>query len=78
MKVKSRSGCLLNDRSDEQADRGYTAETPEAFPGPPKFTFLTLRDGNPVSEVTSECKILIPRDNVPNCKILRVVMSTNI
>ncbi len=78
VKVKSHSGCLLNDRSDEQADRGYTVETPEAFPATPKFTSLTLRVHNPVRELNSECKTLIPLDNAPNCKILRGVISTNL
>jgi hypothetical protein len=47
VKVKSHSGCLLNDRSDEQADLGYTLETPDAFLGPQKFASLTLRVRNP-------------------------------
>jgi hypothetical protein len=75
VKVKSHSGCLLNDRSDEQAYRGYTVEIPEAFPA---LTSLTLRVRNPVGELTSECKTSIPQDNAPNCKILRGVISTNL
>jgi hypothetical protein len=78
VKGKSLSGCLMNDRSDEQAECGYKVETPKAFPAPPKFTSLTLRVHNPVRELTSECKTSIPRDNAHNCKILRGVISTNL
>jgi hypothetical protein len=36
---------LLNVRSDEQVEIGYSTvtEDPEAFPGPQKFAFLSIR-----------------------------------
>jgi hypothetical protein len=34
LKVKRHTGGLLNERADEQAERGHTAEGPEICPGP--------------------------------------------
>ena len=43
VKVKSHSGCLLNERADEEAERGRAAEGPELCPGPQKYGALWLR-----------------------------------
>ncbi len=36
VKVKSHTGCLLNERADEQAELGRITEGPEICPGPQK------------------------------------------
>ena len=40
LKVKSHTECLLNERADELAELGRTAEGPEICPGPPKVRIL--------------------------------------
>jgi ribonuclease HI len=37
VKVKSHTGCLLNERADEWAARGFHTEPPEICPGPRKY-----------------------------------------
>ncbi len=37
MKIKSHAGCLMNERADEQAEDGRTADHPELCPGPQKL-----------------------------------------
>jgi len=78
VKIKSHTGCLLNERSDEQVDIGYSTEDPEAFPGPQKFASLSIRARSQVRTSARECKISIPRDSAPNHKVLKGVVSTNI
>ena len=36
IKIKSHTGCLMNERADEQAELGRKAEGPEICPGPQK------------------------------------------
>ncbi len=38
-----RTRHLLNERSDEQVEIGYSADDPETFPGPQKFASLSIR-----------------------------------
>ena len=78
VKIKSHTGCLLNERSDEQVEIGYSAKDPEAFPGPQKFASLSIRARSQVRNSARECKISIPRDSAPNHKVLKGVISTNI
>ena len=77
VKVKSHTGCLLNERSDEQVEIGYSAEDPEAFPGPQKFASLSIRARSQVRDSARQCNISIPRDSAPNHKVLKGVISTN-
>jgi hypothetical protein len=78
VKIKSHTGCLLNERSDEQVEIGYSTEDPKAFPGPQKIASLSIRACSQVQTSARECKISIPRDSAPNHKILKGVVSTNI
>ena len=78
VKIKSHTGCLLNERSDEQVEIGYSTADPEASPGPQKFASLSIRARSQVRNSARECKISIPRDSAPNHKILRGVIATNI
>ncbi len=78
VKIKSHTGCLLNEHSDEQVEIGYSADDPKAFPGPQKFASLSIRTRSQVRNSARECKISIPRDSAPNHKILKGVFSTNI
>ena len=43
LKVKSHTGCLLNERADELAELGRTGEGPEICPGPKKYGSFWLR-----------------------------------
>ncbi len=43
VKIKNHAGCLLNEGGEEQAEAGYTLDTPEVFPAPEKFASQTLR-----------------------------------
>jgi hypothetical protein len=73
IKLESHTGCFLNERSDEQVEMGYSTEDPQAFPGPQKFAFLSIRARSQVRTSARECKISIPRDSAPNHKVLKVV-----
>jgi ribonuclease HI len=44
VKVKSHTGCLLNERTDELAELGRQAENPEILPWPPKIRFFLVAD----------------------------------
>ena len=43
VKIKSQSGCYLNERADAEAELGRLAEGPEIFSGPQKYGALWLR-----------------------------------
>jgi hypothetical protein len=66
VKIKSHTGCLLNERSDEQVEIGYSTEDPNSFPGPQKFASLSIRARSQLRTSARECKISIPRDSAPN------------
>ncbi len=51
VKVKSHTGCLLNERADELAELGRQAEHPEICPGPKKYGSFWLR----IRPVVQEC-----------------------
>ncbi len=48
LKVKSHTGCLLNERADELAELGRQAENPEMCPGSQKYGsfWLQIQDGD--------------------------------
>jgi len=43
VKIKSHTGCLMNEREDELAEAGRTADLPELCPGPQKYGSFWLR-----------------------------------
>ncbi len=78
VKGKSHSGCLLNERADEHADLGKTADGPMLCPGPRKHSSLWLRIAPIVREHAQQCKKRLPRDTAPNRSLLDQVVSFNI
>jgi ribonuclease HI len=78
VKVKSHSGCLLNERADEQADLGRSADCSLLCPGPRKHSSLWLRIAPIVREHAQQCKKRLPRDTAPNKSLLDQVISLNI
>jgi len=77
VKVKSHTGCLLNERADEQAELGYEDAAQEVCPAPQKFGSLALRTRQHVRELAQECKKALPRDSAPNHSILKRVVGAN-
>jgi len=78
VKVKSHTGCLLNERADEQAELGRDAEGPEICPGPQKFGSFWLRVRPTTREFASKCRKQLPRDSAPNNSIIQKVAAANI
>ncbi len=78
VKVKSHSGCLLNERADELADLETTADGPMLCPGPRNHSSLWLRIALIVREHAQQCKKRLPRDTAPNRSLLDHVVSFNI
>ena len=66
MKIKSHTGCLLNERADEYAELGRTVEGPELCPGPQKYGSLWLRVKPIVREYAQQSRKSLPRDSAPN------------
>jgi len=77
-KVKSHTGCLLNERADEQAELGRAAEGPEICPGPQKYGSFWLRVRPEIRRFTAECGKTLPRDSAPNRSILEKVAGSNV
>jgi len=78
VKIKSHSGCLMNELADELADKGKTADQPELCPGPQKYGSFWLRIKQTVRTQAAECKKQLPRDSAPNKSILKQVAKVNI
>ena len=79
MKIKSHTGCLLNERADEYAELGRSAEGPELCSGPQKYGSLWLRVKPIVLEFAQQIKKSLPRDSAPNKVLsLRFLRSTPI
>jgi ribonuclease HI len=70
MKIKSHTGCLLNERADEYAELGRTAEGPELCPGPQKYGSLWLRVKPIVREYAQQSRKSLPRDSAPNKSLI--------
>jgi ribonuclease HI len=66
VKVKSHTGCLLNERADELAELGRQAEGPEICPGPQKYGSFWLRIRPTTREFAENCNKTLPRDSAPN------------
>ena len=77
MKVKSHTGCLLNERADEQAELGYDDTAQEICPAPQKFGSLALRTRQHVRELVQGCNKALPRDSAPNQNIIKSVVGAN-
>jgi hypothetical protein len=77
-KVESHTGCLLNERADEQAEQGRTAEGPEICPVPQKYGSFWLRVRPEIRRFTAECGKTLPRDSAPNQSILEKVAGSNV
>jgi hypothetical protein len=78
MKIKSHAGCLMNERADEQAEDGRTADHPELCPGPRKLGSFWLRVRETVREQAVACNKQLPRNSAPNRSILQTVSKFNI
>ena len=77
VKVKSHTGCLLNERADEQAELGRMAEEPEICPGPQKYGSFWLRVRPTTREFAEKCGKPLPRDSAPNRSLLEKVAISN-
>ena len=77
VKVKSHSGCLLNERADEEAEKGRAAEGPELCPGPNKYGALWLRIRPCTREFAETCGQRLPRDSAPNVSIIKKVVEVH-
>ena len=78
VKVKSHTGCLLNERADEQAELGRIAEGPEICPGPQKYGSFWLRVRQETREFAEKCGMSLPRNSAPNRSLLGKVAASNI
>ncbi len=76
-KVKSHTGCLMNERADELAELGRKAEGPEICPGPKKYGSLWLRLRPVVRALAESCGKLLPRDSAPNRSLLEKTPAIN-
>ena len=77
VKVKSHTGCLLNERADELAELGRQAENPEICPGPQKYGSFWLRIRPVVRECAEKLSKPLPRDSAPNRSLLTAVVAFN-
>ncbi len=77
MKIKSHTGCLLNERADEYAELGRSAEGPELCSGPQKYGSLWLRVKPFVLEFAQKRKKSLPRDSAPNKSLIAKVSAVN-
>ncbi len=64
VKIKSHSGCLMNELADEQAELGRMTEH-EICPGPPKYGSFWLRVRPAVRELAESSGKPLPRDSAP-------------
>ncbi len=77
VKVKSHTGCLLNERADEWAERGYHAEPPEICPGPRKYGSVWLGARSHVRASAAQLGKPLPRDSAPNHHLLHKAVRVN-
>ena len=77
LKVKSHTGCLLNERADELAELGRTAEGPEICPGPQKYGSFWLRVRPETRRLAEACGKSLPRDSAPNRSLLEKVAASH-
>ena len=77
VKVKSHTGCLLNELADEHAELGRANEGSEICPGPQKYGSFWLRVSQQVREYAANCGVQLPRDSAPNRSLLEKVANFN-
>ena len=77
VKVKSHTGCLLNELADEQAELGRANEGSEICPGPQKYGSFWLRVRPTAREHAEKCGVQLPRDSAPNRSLLERVAASN-
>ena len=78
VKIKSHTGCLMNEWADELAEIGRTVDRPELCPGPQKYGSFWLRIKPIVRTQADECKKQLTRDSALNKSILKQVARFNI
>ena len=79
VKVKSHSGCQLNEMADELADLGCASEEEPICPGPQKYGSLLLRVRSSTRQQieSEETGHLLPRDGAPNKALLKGIVAVN-
>jgi hypothetical protein len=77
VKIKSHSGCLMNERANEQAELSRTAEGPASCPGPQKYGSFWLRVRPAVREIANSSGKTLPRDSAPKRSLLEKTASFN-
>ncbi len=73
LKVKSHTGCLLNERADELAELGHAAEGPEICPGPQKYGSFWLGVRQETRRLAKACAKPLPLESAPNQSLLETV-----
>ena len=76
VKIKSHSGCLMNELADEQAELGRMTEH-EICPGPQKYGSFWLRVRPAVRELAESSGKPLPRDSAPNRSLLEKMAASN-
>ena len=79
VKVKSHTGCQLNEMADELADAGCASADDPICPGPQKYGSLLLRVRASLRNQIAEEKTghLLPRDGAPNKALLKSTVAVN-
>ena len=77
VKVKSHTGCLMNERADEQAELGYSETAQEVCSAPQKYGSLWLKVQPHVRALAAQCQKPLPRDSAPNRSLLKKVAGAN-
>ena len=77
VKIKSHTGCLMNERADELAELGRKTEGPEICPGPQKYGSFWLRTRQAVRELAESSGKPLPRDSAPNRSLLEKTAASN-
>ena len=78
VKIKSHTGCLMNERANELAEIGRTVDMPGLCSGPQKYGSFWLKIKPIVRAQAADCKRQLPRDSAPNKLILKQVARFNI
>jgi hypothetical protein len=77
VKVKSHTGCLMNERTDELAERGYCEDAQEVCSAPQKYGSLWLKVEQHVRALATQCQTPLPRDSAPIRSLLKRVARAN-
>ena len=77
VKIKSHTGCLMNERADELAERGYCEDALEVCSAPQKYGSLWLKVQPHVRNLAAQCQTPLPRDSAPNRSLLKRVARAN-